>query len=298
MTALAPSLQAFFTDRLIGQRDASPNTIGAYKTSFRLLLGFVAERTAKAPSALDIADLDAPLIAAFLGHLEADRHNSVATRNNRLAAVHSLFAYLALHHPEHAGSIQRVLAIPPKRTQRNLVTYLTDPEIDALLGACDQTIWTGRRDHAMFALTIQTGLRISELAGLTRHDVILAAGANVHTVGKGRKERRTPLVPATRAVLKAWLAECHGEPTDPLFPTVTGSRLSRDAIERRLTHHLTVAADTCPSLRGKHVTTHTLRHTAAMRLLLAGNDITVIALWLGHFSGDQEVSLGVPFSGV
>jgi integrase/recombinase XerD len=266
MTALAPSLQAFFTDRLIGQRDASPNTIGAYKTSFRLLLGFVAERTAKAPSALDIADLDAPLIAAFLGHLEADRHNSVATRNNRLAAVHSLFAYLALHHPEHAGSIQRVLAIPPKRTQRNLVTYLTAPEIDALLGACDQTIWTGRRDHAMFALTIQTGLRISELAGLTRHDVILAAGANVHTVGKGRKERRTPLVPATRAVLKAWLAECHGEPTDPLFPTVTGSRLSRDAIERRLTHHLTVAADTCPSLRGKHVTTHTLRHTAAMRL--------------------------------
>jgi integrase len=217
-----------------------------------------------------------------LGHLEADRNNSVATRNNRLAAIHSLFAYLALHHPEHAGSIQRVLAIPPKRTERNLVTYLTDPEVDALLGACDQTIWTGRRDHAMFALTIQTGLRISELAGLTRHDVTLAAGANVHTVGKGRKERRTPLVPATRAVLKAGLAERHAEPTAPLFPTVTGNRLSRDAIERRLTHHLAAAATTCPSLQAKHVTTHTLRHTAAMRLLLAGNDITVIALWLGH----------------
>lgn len=282
MSALAPSLQAFFTDRLIGQRDASPNTIGAYKTALRLLVGFVAQRTAKAPSALDIADLDAPLIAAFLGHLEAVRHNSVATRNNRLAAIHSLFAYLALRHPEHAGSIARVLAIPPKRAQRNLVTYLTEPEVDALLGACDQTTWTGRRDHAMFVLTIQTGLRISELASLARHDVILGAGANVHTVGKGRKERRTPLVAATRAVLKAWLAERRGEPTDPLFPTVTGGRLSRDAIERRLARHLAVAAGICPSLRTKHVTMHTLRHTAAMRLLLAGNDITIIALWLGH----------------
>ena len=282
MTALAPSLQAFFTDRLIGQRAASPNTIGAYKTGFRLLVGFAAERTAKAPSALDIAELDAPLIAAFLDLLEADRHNSVATRNNRLAAVHSLFAYLALHHPEHAGSIGRVLAIPPKRTQRNLVTYLTDPEVDALLSACDQTTWTGRRDYAMFVLTIQAGLRISELAGLERDDVTLGAGANVHTVGKGRKERRTPLVPATRAVLKAWLAERHGELTDPLFPTVTGGHLSRDAIERRLARHLAVAANTCPSLRAKHVTTHTLRHTAAMRLLLAGNDVTTIALWLGH----------------
>ena len=282
MSALAPSLQAFFTDRLIGQRDASPNTIGAYKTSLRLLVGFAAERAAKAPASLDIAELDAPLIAAFLDHLEVDRHNSVATRNNRLAAVHSLFAYLALHHPEHAGSIQRVLAIPPKRTERNVVTYLTDPEVDALLDACDQTTWTGRRDHAMFALTIQAGLRISELAGMACQDVALGAGANIHTIGKGRKERHTPLVPATRTVLKAWLAERHRRPTDPLFPTITGGRLSRDAIERRLTHHLAVAVDACPSLRAKHVTTHTLRHTAAMRLLLAGNDVTVIALWLGH----------------
>jgi len=282
MSALAPSLQAFFTDRLIGQRDASPNTISAYKTSFRLLVGFAAERTAKAPCALDIAELDAPLIAAFLGHLEAERHNSVATRNNRLAAVRSLFAYLALHHPEHADTIGRVLAIPPRRSERNIVTYLTDPEVDELLDACDQATWTGKRDHAMFALTVQTGLRISELAGLRCQDVTLGAGANVHTVGKGRKERRTPLAAAIRAVLKAWLAERHGEPTDPLFPTVTGGHLSRDAIERRLTRHLAVAASTCPSLSAKHVTTHTLRHSCAMRLLFAGNDVTVIALWLGH----------------
>lgn len=282
MSALAPALQAFFTDRLIGQRDASPNTVAAYKTGLRLLVGFAAEHTGKSPSALDIAELDAPLVAVFLDHLERDRHNSVATRNGRLAAIHSLFGYLALHHPEHAGSIQRVLAIPAKRTQRNLVTYLTEDEVDALLGSCDTTRWTGRRDHAMFALTIQTGLRISELAGLNCCDITLAAGAHAHTVGKGRKERRTPLVPATRTILKAWLAERRGARTDPLFPTTTGRRLSRDAIEHRLAHHLALAATTCPSIGTKSTTMHTLRHTAAMRLLLAGNDITVIALWLGH----------------
>lgn len=282
MSALAPALQTWFTDRLISQRAASPNTIGAYKTTFRLLLAFATKRTHKPPAALDIADLDAPLIAAFLDHLEHDRHNSVATRNNRLAAIHSLFAHLALHHPEHAASIQRVLAIPLKRTERNLVTYLTEPEVDALLAACDPATWTGRRDHAIFAVTIQAGLRISELAGLTRQDVTLGIGANVHTVGKGRKERRTPLVPATKAVLQAWLAERPGAPGDPLFPTTTGARLSRDAIERRLAHHVTLATANCLSLRAKRVTMHTLRHTAAMRLLLAGNDVTVIALWLGH----------------
>jgi site-specific recombinase XerD len=282
MSALAPALQAYFTDRLIGQRAASPNTIAAYKLTFRLLLGFAAERTGTAPGKLDIAQLDAPLIAAFLDHLEHDRHNGPATRNNRLAAIHSLFGYLALQHPEHAASIQRVLAIPPKRTERNLLTYLAEHEVNALLRACDQSTWTGRRDHVMLALTIQAGLRISELAGLTRQDITLTTGANVHTVGKGRKERRTPLVPTTRAVLKAWLGERPGAPRDPLFPTITGKHLSRDAIERRLAHHVAQASASCPSIKAKRVTMHTLRHTAAMRLLLAGNDVTVIALWLGH----------------
>jgi integrase/recombinase XerD len=282
VTALAPALQSYFTDRLVAQRGASPNTIAAYCLTFRLLLRFATDRTGRPPSELDIAQLDAPLIAAFLDHLEKARGNSIPTRNNRLAAIHSLFAYLALHHPEHAASIQRVLAIPHKRTERNLVTYLTEPEVDALLGSCDQTTWTGRRDHAMFVLTIQAGLRISELAALTCADITLTTGANVHCLGKGRKERRTPLVPDTRKVLKAWLKERHGAPSDPLFPTTTGKHLSRDAIERRLAHHLAVAADRCPSLKTKHITTHTLRHTAAMRLLLAGNDVTVIALWLGH----------------
>jgi site-specific recombinase XerD len=282
MTALAPPLQKYFTERLISQRRASPNTIAAYCHTFRLLLAFVKQRTGKPPSELDIAELDAPLITAFLDYLEQVRNNSVRTRNNRLAAIHSLFSYFALQHPEHAASIARVLAIPHKRTERNLVSYLSEPEVDALLAACDQSRWTGRRDYAMFVLTIQTGLRISELAGLVCQDISLSSGANVHTLGKGRKERRTPLAPSTRTVLRAWLSERAGAPGDPLFPTTTGNHLSRDAIERRLTRHLTVAAQHCPSLASKRVTMHTLRHTSAMRLLLSGNDITVIALWLGH----------------
>lgn len=282
MTPLAPTLQSFFTDRLASQRDASPNTIAAYRVSLRLLLRYASQRTGKQPCALDIADLDAPLIGAFLEHLEHDRGNSVRTRNNRLAAIHSLFAYAALRHPEHAASIGRVLAIPPKRTERNLVTYLVDHEVDALLAACDTSTWTGRRDHAMLLLTIQTGLRISELARLTCADITLSAGATVHCIGKGRKERRTPLVASTRTVLRAWLTERHGAPTDPLFPTITGKHLSRDAIERRLARHVAAATVSCQSLASKHVTAHTLRHTAAMRLLLSGVDVTVIALWLGH----------------
>lgn len=282
MTALAPTLQAFFTDRLLGQRQASPHTIAAYRDTFRLLLRFAAEQTGKQPSELDLGHLDAPLVAGFLDHLEHDRGNSVRTRNHRLAAIHSLFSYAALRHPEHAACIQRVLAVPPKRFERNLITYLTDDEVDALLAACDPSRWIGRRDHAMWVLTIQTGLRISELTALSCADVVLGVGAHVHCVGKGRKERRTPLVPVTVEVLDAWLTERAGQPDQPLFPTSTGRRLSRDAIERRLAHHTAAARQRCPSLNAKRVTAHTLRHTAAMRLLAAGVDITVIALWLGH----------------
>lgn len=282
MTALAPLLQAFFTDRLIAQRRASSHTIAGYRDTFRLLLGFAATRTGKQPSALDIADLDAPLIAAFLDHLEHQRGNTVRTRNWRLAAVHSLFGYAALHHPEHAASIQRVMAIPAKRYERRLLTWLTADEADALLAAPDQATWTGRRDHAMLVLAIQTGLRISELISLSPADVTLTAGAHVHCTGKGRKERATPLTKLTVAVLRNWLAEHAGTRTDPLFATRTGARLSRDAIEHRLARYAAIARLTCPSLRGKHVTMHTLRHTAAMRLLQSGTDITVIALWLGH----------------
>jgi site-specific recombinase XerD len=282
MTALAPVLQAFFTDRLIAQRRASGHTIACYRNTFRLLLGFVTTKTGKKPSALDIADLDAPLIAAFLDHLEHERGNTARTRNNRLAAIHSLFGYAALRHPEHAAVIQRVLAIPAKRYERRLLTWLTETEIDALLAAPDRATWVGRRDHAMLVLAAQTGLRISELIGLTRADVNLDAGAHVHCIGKGRKERATPLTMLTVQVLRGWLTDHPGAPDDPLFPTRTGARLSHDAVEHRIAHHLTIARVSCPSLRDKHVTMHTLRHTTAMRLLESGTDIAIIALWLGH----------------
>ena len=282
MSAFAPLLQSFFTDRLIGQRGSSKNTISGYRDTFRLLLAFAATQTGKKPSALDIADLDAPLIGAFLDHLEHQRGNQIRTRNNRLAAIHSLFGYAALRHPEHAATIQRVLAIPTKRCQRNLVTWLTEPEVDALLSAPDRRTWTGRRDHAMLVLAAQTGLRISELTGLTVADIHLGVGGYAHCVGKGRKERATPLTRLTARVLRVWIAERAAEPADPLFPTVTGRRLSHDAVEHRLARHLVTARAACPSLRTKRVGMHTLRHSAAMRLLEAGTDVTVIALWLGH----------------
>ncbi|MFI5068755.1 MAG: tyrosine-type recombinase/integrase [Streptosporangiales bacterium] len=281
MTALAPTLQAFFTDRLTAQLGASPHTIAAYRDTLRLLLAFAADRSGTRPSDLDLGDLDAALIGAFLDHLETRRHNSVATRNHRLAAVRSLFAYAARRHPEHAADIQRVLAIQPKRFQRNLLTYLTEEETDALLAACDQATWTGRRDHAMLVLAAHTGLRVSELISLACADVVLGTGAHVRCTGKGRRQRATPLG-AISAVLAAWLAERNGNPADPLFPTITGRPLSRDAVEHRIARYAATAAARCPSIRAKHVTAHTLRHTAAMRLLHAGVDQAVIALWLGH----------------
>lgn len=282
MSALAPTLQAFFTDRLIRQRQASSQTIAAYRDTLRLLLAFAADRTGTAPSRLDVAAIDAPLVGAFLDHLERDRGNGVRTRNARPAAIRSLFRYAALRHPEHAESIGRVLAIPPKRVTRSLVTFLTEQEVEALLAVADRATWIGRRDHALLLLAVQTGLRVSELIGLRRFDVHLGTGAHVSCRGKGRKERITPLTRVTVAVLRVWLVEREGGPADPLFPTSTGAPLSRDAVEHRLAKYTDAATTACPSLRTKQVSPHVLRHTAAMRLLQAGVDTSVIALWLGH----------------
>jgi len=282
MSTLAPTLQAFFTDRLARQRHASGHTIAAYRGALKLLLAFAAQHTGTALSHLDAADLDAALIGAFLDHLEHQRGNSARTRNARLAAIHSLFRFAALAHPQDAAVIQRVLAIPPKRFDQTLITYLTQPETDALLDAPDQATWTGRRDHALLALAVHTGLRVSELTALTRADVHLGTGAHVSCLGNGRKQRTTPLTGGVTAVLRAWQAERAGAPADPLFPTRRGTPLSPDAVQQRLATHAATAAQRCPTLAGKTITPHVLRHTAAMRLLAAGVDTTVIALWLGH----------------
>jgi integrase/recombinase XerD len=284
VSTLAPTLQAFFTDRLANQRQASGHTIAAYRDTFKLLLTFANRRTGKAPSRLAVADLDATLIGAFLDHLERERGNSVRTRNARLAAVHSLYRFAALSCPQDAAVIQRVLAIPPKRFDHTLITYLTDPETDALLAAPDHTTWTGRRDHAMLAAAVHTGLRVSELTALTCADAHLGVGAHISCLGKGRKQRITPLAADVATTLRAWQAERAGAPHDPLFPTRRGGPLSRDAVERRLAKHAATAALTCPTLAEKKISPHVLRHTAAMRLLNAGVDTTVIALWLGHES--------------
>jgi site-specific recombinase XerD len=283
MSSLAPTLQAFFTDRL-AQRQASPHTIAAYRDTLRMLIVFASQQTSTQPWQLEIADLDAPLIGAFLDHLQQQRGNSARTRNARLAAIHSLFRFAALRHPEHAAVIQRVLAIPPKRADRPLISYLTEPEIAALLTAPDRTTWTGRRDHALLALVVQTGLRASELTGLNTGDLHLASPGYVSCHGKGRKERITPLTKTTIATLRVWRTERQGDSTDPLFPTRHGARLSRDALERRLAKYTAIARAHEPTLADKTVTAHVLRHSAAMRLLHAGVDLTVIALWLGHES--------------
>jgi site-specific recombinase XerD len=282
MTLLAPTLQAFFTERLARQRQASPRTSASYRDAFRLLLGYLQNQSGIAPSKVAIEDLEAEIIIAFLDHLEVDRHNIARTRNARLAAIRSFFRYAALRHPDHAALIQRVLAIPQKRFDKAVVSFLTRAEIDALLASPDRTTWEGRRDLAMLALTVQTGLRVSEVVGLNCGDVEVGSGGHVRCRGKGRRDRVTPLTKSTAAVLRVWLEERSGLPADPLFPARTGRRVQRGAIERRVAKYRAIAAAQCPSLRDKVLTPHVLRHSCAMSLLEAGVEETVIALWLGH----------------
>jgi len=291
MSPLAPLLEAFFTERLIGQREASPHTIAAYRDAWCLLLRFAHARTGKAPNQLALDDLDAPMIGAFLNHLESDRGASVRTRNARLTAIRALFTFAAYRQPEHAALIQRVLAIPTKRAAKPVVTYLSDDEIQALLTAPDRATWIGRRDHTLLVLAVETGMRVSELTGLSCDAIQLGAGAHVRCHGKGRKERVTPLRRDARAILRAWLAERAGAPSDPLFPGPRGRPLSRDAVRRLVERHIATAADACPSLRTKNVTPHTLRHSCAMNLLSHEVDPATIALILGH--EDVRTTYGV-----
>jgi len=284
MTAprVAPLLQKFFLERLLRERGASPHTVASYRDTFRLLLVFAADRLGRPPTALTLEDLTAPFVATFLAHLERARGNSPRTRNVRLAAVHSFFRYVALSEPAWGNLCRRVLAIPAKRFERRPVDFLTRNEVEALLGAPDTRTWIGRRDRALLLVAIQTGLRVSELINLRQRDIVLGDGAHVRCRGKGRKERGTPLRPEARKVLTAWIAENGGRDEDPIFPTVRGTPMSRDAVERLVRKHTQSAARSCPELEVKRVTPHMLRHTAAMELLQAGVDRSVIALWLGH----------------
>jgi site-specific recombinase XerD len=280
----AELLQGFFTERLMKQRRASAHTIASYRDTFRLLLQFAGKRLLKPASALPLEEIDAPLVVAFLDELESARKIGARTRNLRLTAIHSFFHYVAFEVPSRAAQVQRVLAIPAKRFTRTLVPFLTRDEVDALLAAPDQGTWSGRRDHALMLLAVQTGLRLSELTSLGRADVRLGAGAHVRVVGKGRKERCTPLSKDSRRVLTAWLHEPPRAAGQPVFPNARGSRLSAHGVHYLLTKHVRSAAATCPSLRTKRVSPHVLRHTTAMDLLHEGVEQRVLALWLGHES--------------
>lgn len=281
---LAQHLEAFFTVRLLEQKRASEHTIASYRDTFRLLLCFTQERLGKAPAELEIENLDARLVGDFLSHLEKVRKNSVASRNVRLAAIHSFFRFLALREPAHSSLIQAVLAIPTKRTDRRLIEHLSQEEVDAVLAAPDTETWLGCRDRMLLHLAVETGLRVSELTGLRRQDVHLGRGPHVRCLGKGRKERCTPLRRTVVPELKSWLTKISESPDAPLFPSIRGGSLSRDAVSYLLNKHVQAATAACPSLKGKRVTPHGLRHTRAVTLLESGVDQATIALWLGHES--------------
>jgi integrase/recombinase XerD len=281
---VATLIERFFTERLMRQRNVSANTIASYRDTFRLLFKFAQMRLKKPPSALSLDDLDAPFIGAFLTDLETRRGTGVRTRNLRLTAIRSFFGFVSFEEPAHSALIQRVLAIPSKRHDKRQVHFLTRPEIEAILAAPDPTTWLGRRDHTLLLLAAQTGLRLSELIGLNRDAVHLGAGAHVRCVGKGRKERCTPLTTHTRAALKTWLRERPRKGATALFPNVHGGRLSADSVQALLAEQVRIASARCPSLKAKRVSPHVLRHSAAMELLQAGVDCSVIALWLGHES--------------
>jgi len=283
MNALAPLLETYFLKRLIQQRQVSPHTIAAYRDTWRLLLRFITDRLGKSASSIEIVDLDATLIGAFLNHLENERGNSARTSNARLAAIHSFFRFIALETPEYSGLIHRVLAIPQKRYEKRIVGFLDQEQADALLAAPDLSRMIGRRDYALMLLMLETGMRVSETIALNCNHVVLGVGsAHVHCLGKGRKERATPVGSKLLAVLKSWLAERNGIADEPLFISLRGTRMSRDAIERLVTRHTKSATLQCPSLTKIRVTPHVLRHTSAVSLLQGGVDRSIIALWLGH----------------
>ena len=280
---IATLVERFFTDRLMRQRNVSANTIASYRDTFRLLFRFAQARLRKPPSALALDDLDAPFIGAFLEDLEK-RGTGIRTRNLRLTAIRSFYRFASFEEPARSALIQRVLAIPSKRHDKRQVHFLTRPEIEAVLAAPDRTTWLGRRDHALLLLAAQTGLRLSELTSLDRDAIHLGAGAHVRCIGKGRKERCTPLATHARAALKAWLKEPARRGAAALFPNLHGGRLSADSVQSLLAKYVRVAGGACPSLTSKRVSPHVLRHSAAMELLQAGVDCSVIALWLGHES--------------
>ncbi|MDA8191560.1 MAG: tyrosine-type recombinase/integrase [Gammaproteobacteria bacterium] len=277
-------LQRFFAERLLQQKNASPRTIEAYRDTFRLLLRYAARETGKPPARLALGDCDAPLVLGFLTHLETQRHNTARSRNARLAAVRAFAHYIAWQCPEALPVTQRILAIPMKRFEKPLLGFLSREEVQAVLAAPDASTWCGRRDQVLLAVLYNTGARVSELIGIRVADVTFAATSSIRLHGKGRKQRTVPLWRPTAMALRNWLRYADLRADQPLVPARSGMPMTRTSVAERLALAVAVATASCPTLRGRRISPHTLRHTTAMHLLQAGVDITVIALWLGHQS--------------
>ncbi|MEW7984641.1 MAG: tyrosine-type recombinase/integrase [Candidatus Thiodiazotropha endolucinida] len=283
-TDLARLLQAFFCQYLTQQRRVSHQTVRGYRDTFRLLLHLAEQKLGKRATDLRLADIDAPLVLAFLENLETKRHNCIRSRNTRLAAIRSFMNYAAVQEPAALPGIQQVLAIPMKRFDRPVVGFLTQDEMQAILEAPDTHTWSGQRDRAILSTLYNSGARVSEIIAVRRIDIESEQCQAIHLHGKGRKERVVPLWTDTSKLLRAWVSRIDADPQQPLFPNRFGQMLSRSGVESRLRRAAIVAANKCPSLRNKSVSPHVIRHTTAMHLLQAGVDLTVIALWLGHES--------------
>ena len=280
-----PSLvQYFFAQHLCTNKQVSPKTVAAYRDTFRLLLTFMQDQTGRPASALRITDIDAPSVLAFLDHLETQRGNKARSRNARLYAIRSFFRVIALRDPANIAIVDRVMAIPCKRTTKPMITYLTREEIDSILAVPDQTTWVGSRDHALFLTLYNTGARASEITQMRCEQVSFGSSTFVRLHGKGRKERTVPLWPQTARVLRQWFRKLGSTDQDLAFPAVRGGPLSNDGLDYALQRAIEEAIAECPSLNKKHVSPHVIRHTTAMHLLQSGVDIAVIALWLGHES--------------
>ena len=286
MKKIAPLVQRFFTERLNQQLQVSHQTVSSYRDTLKILFLFVKEKINKNPYEIDLEDINSKMIGDFLNHLEGKRGNSVRTRNTRLAAIHSFFRFVSYLEPAYSEQVQRIMSIPQKRYEKRIVTYLTDEEIRTLLEAPDKSTWLGRRDYTLLVVGIHTGLRVSELIGLKIDQIKWGTGAHIRCLGKGRKERCSPLTQRVQKILRDWVQRVDRNTSQWVFPSRVGTQLSRDAIEKLIRKHKTKAQNFCPSLREKNVTPHVLRHTTAVQLLQANVDISLIALFLGHESID------------
>jgi integrase/recombinase XerD len=282
MTPLASHLTAFFQERLTLERQVSPNTCDSYAYAFKLLLDYAGKRLKVAPSRLQFEQIDAPLLVGFLNDLESKRSNASSSRNVRLAAIRSFMRFMEYRVPSALEQIQRVLAIPMKKTDSRLVRHLNTEEIQALLDAPKPTDWSGIRDRAMLHLCFAAGLRVSELTGLRLEDLALQPRASILVHGKGRRERCLPLWKQTVAALRAWLAVRGMVAVPELFLNARREPLTRAGFEYILQKHVVAATARCPSLATKRISPHVLRHSCALTVLEATKDLRKVSLWLGH----------------